>query len=194
MFKCYLSADTYIRLIELRHAEDFFALVEKNYERLLVWCPWLEEVRTVEKTRLFIKGKLQRFADGNGFTAGFFENDSLIGVIALEYLDWTNRVTEVGYWLDTEAEGKGLITKACLILIDHAFGELKMKRVQIRCACENLRSRAIPERLGFRQEGVVRQVEKLSDRFVDLVIYGMLADEWSSVWQKPGKTSVATSR
>lgn len=180
MFKCNLSADTDIRLIELRHAEDFFALVEKNYERLLVWCPWLEEVRTVEKTRLFIRCKLQRFADGNGFTAGFFENDSLIGVIALEYIDQANRITEIGYWLDAETEGRGLITSACRALIEYAFHELKLNRVQIRCASENTRSRAIPERLGFRQEGVVRQCEVLHDRAVDLVIYGLLADEWNS--------------
>lgn len=181
MFKCNLSEDTNIRLIEQQHAEEFFALVKKNYERLLVWCPWLGEVETVKKTRLFIKGKLQRFADGNGFTAGFFGNGALIGVIALEYVDWTNKITEIGYWLDAEAEGKGLITKACPVLIEYAFGQLEMNRIQIRCASENLRSRAIPEKLGFRQEGIIRQVEKLSNRFVDLVIYGMLADEWKSI-------------
>lgn len=187
MFKCSLSEDTEIRLIERRHANAFFALVEKNYERLSAWCPWLGEVETVEKTKLFITGKLQRFADGNGFTAGLFEQGSLIGVVALEYVDWTNKVTEIGYWLDAGAEGRGLIAKACPLLIDYAFGELKVNRIQIRCASENLRSRAIPEKLGFREEGLVRQVERLSDRFVDLVVYGMLADEWNRF----GKTKVA---
>lgn len=181
MFRYKLNDEIKLRFIEERHAEEFFALVKKNQERLLVWCPWLDEVETLEKTRLFVRKKLQRFADGNGFTAGFFEKDSLIGVIALEYVDWANKQTEIGYWLSAETEGKGLITKACSILIDYAFSELQLNRIQIRCAAENIRSRAIPEKLGFRQEGVLRQAEKLHDRFVDLVVYGMLEDEWKPI-------------
>ncbi len=181
IFNCEISQEIKLAIIEEWQAEEFFSLVKQNYQRLLRWCPWLVEVETIEKTRLFVKQKLQRFADGNGFTAGFFENNRLIGVIALEYIDRANRTTEIGYWLDAEAEGKGLITKACPVLIDYAFKELKMTRVQIRCASENSKSRAIPEKLGFREEGIVRQVEKLHDRYVDLVIYGMLADEWKRI-------------
>lgn len=184
MFSYQIDTSTKIRLIEERHAEEFFALVNRNYERLLHWCPWLSEVETIEKTRGFLRGKLVRFAEGNGFTAGFFEENSLIGVIALEYVDKTNMMTEIGYWLDAQVTGKGLITKACSILVEYAFSELKMNRVQIRCASENMRSRAIPEKLGFTQEGVMRQAEKLSDRFVDLVIYGMLADEWKLEYER----------
>lgn len=181
IFGCELSEEIKITIIEERHAEEFFALVKRNYERLLRWCPWLVEVETIEKTCQFINQKLQCFAVGNGFTAGFFENNKLFGVIALEYIDRANRMTEIGYWLDAEAEGRGLIIKACTVLIDYAFKELKMNRVQIRCASENFKSRAIPENLGFVQEGIVRQVEKLHDRYVDLVIYGMLADEWKPI-------------
>lgn len=180
MFACQINEGIKIGIIEQRQAEEFFGLVQRNYERLLTWCPWLGEVETVEKTRMFIRNKIERFADGNGFTAGFFQNEKLIGVIALEYIDHANRITEIGYWLDVEAEGLGLITKACSVLIEYAFDKLKLNRVQIRCASENIRSRAIPEKLGFVQEGVVRQCEVLHDRAVDLVIYGLLADEWNS--------------
>lgn len=181
MFSCQISEEINTEIIEERHAEEFFALVGRNHERLLHWCPWLGEVETVEKTRDFIRNKLARFADGNGFTAGFFDRGTLIGVIALEYVDSTNRMTEIGYWLSAEAEGKGLILKTCPALINYAFKTLSLNRVQIRCASENVRSRVIPEKLGFRQEGILRQGEKLHDRYVDLIVYGMLADEWKPI-------------
>ncbi|MGB7201115.1 MAG: GNAT family protein [Pyrinomonadaceae bacterium] len=180
MFSFEITDGIALGIIEERHADEFFALVRRNYERVLAWCPWLDQVESVEKTKKFIQEKLTRFADGNGFTAGIFDDGNLVGVIALEYIDRPNRATEVGYWLDAGAEGKGLIVRTCGALIGYAFHDLGLNRIQIRCAAENVRSRAIPERLGFVQEGVIRQCERLHDRTVDLVIYGMLADEWKS--------------
>jgi ribosomal-protein-serine acetyltransferase len=180
MFAHAISESIELRLLEARHATEFFELVRNNLERLAVWCPWLEDVETEAKTEAFLSVKLRRFAEGNGFTAGLFEAERLIGVIALEYVDHANRTTEIGYWLAAGAERRGLIMSACQHLISHAFDGLGVVRVQIRCATENARSRAIPEKLGFTQEGVVRQGERLPDRYVDLVIYGMLKDEWNS--------------
>jgi ribosomal-protein-serine acetyltransferase len=66
------------------------------------------------------------------------------------------------------------------VLIDYAFNELGLNRLVISCASENKKSRAIAERLGFEQEGVLRQSDWLVDRFVDQVVYGALAGEWRS--------------
>ena len=100
------------------------------------------------------------------------------GLLATRPIDWENRTTEVGYWLGEEHQGKGLVTAACRALVDHAFGELGLNRVVISCATENKRSCAIPERLGFRREGVQRQAEWLYDHFVDHVVYAIVASEW----------------
>jgi len=178
MFVYKLSDEAELRLLEERHAEELFTLINRNHERLLMWVPWLDNTDSVEHTRDFIKRKLQQLADNNGFVTGIWYKGALAGEIAFDYIDWSNRMTEIGYWLDAEVEGKGLVTKACRVLIAHAFDNLGLNRVQIRCATENLRSRAIPEKLGFTQEGVLRQVERLHDRYVGLVTYGMLANEW----------------
>jgi ribosomal-protein-serine acetyltransferase len=77
-------------------------------------------------------------------------------------------------------EGKGLVTTACQVMIDHAFHELGLNRVVISCASDNQRSRAIAEKLGFTREGILRQSDWLKDGFVDQVVYGILANEWRS--------------
>lgn len=60
------------------------------------------------------------------------------------------------------------------------FNELKLNRVDIRAAEENIKSRAIPERLGFVCEGQIRQAEWLYDHYVNHIVYGMMAAEWNS--------------
>jgi ribosomal-protein-serine acetyltransferase len=99
-------------------------------------------------------------------------------VVGLHFIDWPNRRTSLGYWLGASYQGRGLITKSCGVLLDHLFTELGLNRVEIACAVGNTKSRAIPERLGFVQEGVLRQQEWLYDHFVDHAVYAMLAASW----------------
>jgi ribosomal-protein-serine acetyltransferase len=72
------------------------------------------------------------------------------------------------------------MTKSCKAFIDYALGELNLNRVEIRCAEGNLKSRAIPKRLGFAKEGIIREAEWLYDHYVNHVVYGILAREWRS--------------
>ncbi len=70
------------------------------------------------------------------------------------------------------------MTNCCRAMVSLGFREFELNRMEIRCATENKRSCAIPERLGFTREGVLRDAEWVYDRFVDLAIYGMLEREW----------------
>jgi ribosomal-protein-serine acetyltransferase len=178
MFARSLGSDAELRLLETRHAEEMFALVDQNRFHLRQWLGWVDTNQSVSDSRTFIRGVMQQYANNNGFQAGIWFQGTLAGVIGHNYIDWHNSRTEFGYWLGAPFQGHGLITRSCQALIDYSFDELRLNRVEILCAAGNVRSRAIPERLGFAQEGVFRQAEWLYDHFVDLVVYGMLADEW----------------
>ncbi len=84
----------------------------------------------------------------------------------------------MGYWLGAKYEGRGIMTKTCFYLVTYLFEELKLNRIKIRCSEKNVRSRAIPERLGFRLEGKLRGMSHTRDGLTDCLIYGLLADEW----------------
>ena len=95
-------------------------------------------------------------------------------------IDRENRTTTIGYWLAEDQQGRGLMTAAVKRLLEHAFDELRLNRVGIEVAPNNPRSRALAERLGFREEGVLREAERFGDDdYRDLVLYSMLASEWS---------------
>ena len=181
MFSYKIDRESELRLIEPPHAAELNALVENNFDHLREWSGWLKERhRAVERTSDWIAHNLVRFTSGDGFEIGIWHRDRMAGQIGYNYLDRQNRKTEIGYWLGEQFQGKGLVTRSCAALIDNAFNNLEMNRVEIRCGAENHKSRCVPERLGFMEEGTARQAEWLHDHFIDLVVYAMLADEWGS--------------
>jgi ribosomal-protein-serine acetyltransferase len=101
----------------------------------------------------------------------------LIGWVNL-VIDARARSAEVGYWLDAGFVGRGLVTRAVTAVLDHAFGPLGLDRVGLQAVADNTRSRSVAERLGFTQEGVLREYAAFPDERRDLVVYGLLAREW----------------
>ncbi|CAN5853453.1 GNAT family protein [soil metagenome] len=178
MFACPVAERTELRLLEERHADELALLVDRNREHLRAWLPWVDGSRTPADARIFIAGAMRRWGQNNGFTAGIWHEGEMAGTIGLHAIDWSSRASSIGYWIGSDFQGKGIATAACRAVLDHAFGALGLNRVEIRCAPANRRSRAVPERLGFTKEGTLRQVQLLYDRYTDLVVYAMLADEW----------------
>jgi ribosomal-protein-serine acetyltransferase len=160
------------------HARALFALLDESRSELRKWLPFIDATTSVPDIETFIRSGLTRFANGNGPELGIWYRGALVGVIGVHYIDWTHRITSIGYWLGTPHLGKGIMTRSCHALTDMLITEYQLNRVEIQVATENYRSRRIPERLGFLQEGTRRQAEWLYDHFVDHVIYAMLAGSW----------------
>lgn len=167
-----------LKLLTLEDAEAVFHLTDASRSVLRAWLPWVDGTRSVEDSRSFIRMTLQQFAQQNGFQAGVYADGALAGCIGFHAIDWANRTSSVGYWLGTPFQGQGLMTRAVRAALDIAFTEYGLNRMEIRAAVENQKSRAIPERLGFVQEGIVRDAEWLGTRYVDHVVYGMLKRDW----------------
>ncbi len=168
-----------LRPLNLRDARPLFLLVEANRDRLRRWLPWPDRTHTTEDIRSFIKRVRAQARVGTGLSFGLWWRDRLVGVASFNWIDTANRGAAIGYWLAQEAEGHGLMTAAVSALLRHGFRTLKLNRIEIRAGVRNRRSRAIPERLGFRREGTLHQAERLADRFVDHAVYGLLAEAWA---------------
>ena len=167
-----------LRLLAEADAEVLFKLVDQNRSYLHQWLPWLDASTRVEHTREFIKGTVKRFEESAGFVCAINYQGSIVGVVGHNSIDKDNRISYPGYWLSETHTGKGIMTCAVRSLIEHAFSELDLNRIDIRVAVGNNKSQAIPDRLGFRKEGVIRQAEHLYERFVDHTINGLLRSDW----------------
>ncbi|HWJ79762.1 MAG TPA: GNAT family protein [Niallia sp.] len=180
MFTYQIDEKIELRIFHENDAEEFFALTMKNKDYLKEWLGWLDYTKTVEDTRNNIKERLQGILETGGYpkSVAIIYEGKIAGTIGYNEINRTSKIGIIGYWLASEFQGLGIMTKACKAFINYGFTELGLNRIQIAAATENEKSRAIPERLGFTQEGTIRQAEWLYDHYVDHVIYGLLKEEW----------------
>jgi len=148
-------------------------VVEANRDHLARWMPWAAG-QTLEDTLTFIRRTREQLANNNGFQTAVIENGRIAGVVGFHGISWQHHSTSIGYWLAASAQGQGTMTRSVRALVNHALRTWRLHRVEIRAAVDNARSRAIPERLGFTEEGVVREAERIGGRYVDQVVYSML--------------------
>ncbi|HEX3355717.1 MAG TPA: GNAT family N-acetyltransferase [Tepidisphaeraceae bacterium] len=181
MFSHIIEPGLELRLYEERQADEIYQTILANREHLRRFMPWVMKMEGPQSERDFIKRSLQQLVNNDGFQCGIWEHGRFVGGIGVHWIKWDLKYTEMGYWLTADAQGRGIMTKACSAIIDHAFGVWKLNKVQICCHPENVRSRAIPERLGFTNEGMLRQViAGENDQLCDGIVYGLLTSEWKS--------------
>lgn len=178
MFSRVLDDQTVLKPLAPHHAEELFKLTDGSRQMLREWLPWVDAITDVSHSSKFISGAVLQGAEKGAVTAGIWYQDQLAGIISYHEINWHDRSVSIGYWLGKGFEGQGLMRSAVRAFVDYALMEMELNRVEIRCATGNTRSRAIPERLGFVLEGVIREAEKLPQGYVNHAIYGMLKSEW----------------
>jgi ribosomal-protein-serine acetyltransferase len=173
-----LPCGAFLRPLEESDAVELARLVAANRAYLAEWLPWAAGESVVETHLEFIRRTRRQLADDDGFQTAIVEGGAVVGVIGFHRVDWVNRATSLGYWIAEASQGRGTVTEGVRALTAHAFDAWKLNRVEIRAAIGNTRSAAIPVRLGFVHEGILRQSERHGEAFKDLAVYAMLAADW----------------
>src|SRR5579863_1664005 len=167
-----------LRGLEDDDAEELFALIDSNRTHLAHWMPFVGQTRGVVDSLAFIRAARRQFEENRGLQLGVTADDRIVGVVGFHAIDWNRRSTSIGYWLAADAQGTGTMTAAVTALLDYAFDRWRLARVEIRAGVTNIRSRAIPQRLGFTDEGILPAAERIGTRVIDHQIYAMTAKEW----------------
>ena len=169
-----INPDLELRLLRPEDAAALFALIEGNRAQLREWLPWVDVTVKVAQTEKFIAKTLRQCIETQAFAVGIWSSGALVGVIRHNRIDWTSRVAFPGWWLVPAAQGKGIMTQSVQAVCVHAFGQLKLNRVIVGVATENLRGQAVVKRLGFTLISTLRNAEWLGKRRVDHFIYSLL--------------------
>lgn len=178
MFFYEVDDEIQLKLITARDAEEIFAFVNRSRKYLREWLGWVDTTKTVEDCRSFVIMNLKKFANDEGLDTAIIYKGQFVGKIGMNTINWTTKTAEIGYFLDESFQGSGIMTRAAKGILDIAFTQYMLDKVEIHAAVGNLKSLQIPERLGFTKEGKVVDGEWLYDHHVDHIVYGLKAEDW----------------
>jgi RimJ/RimL family protein N-acetyltransferase len=178
VFKADLGDSAVMRPIEPWMAAEFLDHMNRARETVDPWIRWASMSHDLDSARR----TLQRYADQQAAVGaglyGIWLDGTLVGGVLFGSFDADSGNCEIGCWLEPAGTGRGLITRACRILIDYAFVTRGLHRVEWHCRTDNKASSAIARRLGMTLDGVLREQYPWKGRRHDAEVWSLLASEW----------------
>ncbi|BCJ46966.1 N-acetyltransferase [Actinoplanes ianthinogenes] len=175
MFSLPLRSGAHLAPLEVWHAEEFAAHLDRAREHIRPWVGASFIGADVSAT-------LRRYADRQAADGarlyGIRRDGVLVGGVMFVAFDAAGGWCELGCWLEPSAEGHGLITEACGVLLDWAFTVRGLHRAEWHCRADNERSAAVAKRLGMTLEGVRREAWPFRGVRYDKQVWSVLAPEW----------------
>jgi ribosomal-protein-serine acetyltransferase len=163
-----------LTLRDLGTVAETHRLTVANLDRLRRWEDWAHGEQTEEASRAYTRVQLARFAEGRALPLAILQDGAVVGSLGAR-MDLQRETAELGYWIDAGAEGRGLVTRAVLAVVEHLAAERGVHRFEIRTAVHNRRSRAVAERCGFELEGVLHGAFRVGRERHDVALYGRTA-------------------
>ncbi len=180
MYRCPLELPlAEVRMLSYEHTAELHALIERNRTYLKKWFGWGDMMRTQADVQRFVSYSLTQFSQRNGIMLGIWYQNKLAGLIGHQQpIDWTNRLGWLIYWLDSAAQGKGLVTMGAKKVLEYSYNDMGLNKMEIRCTTDNERAIKVAQRLGFQTECKFRSAQWLNGKYHDIQVYGLLASEF----------------
>ncbi|NQY20032.1 MAG: GNAT family N-acetyltransferase [Campylobacteraceae bacterium] len=173
MFSTIIDEEIKLTLVQESFAKIYTTLIKENSTYLEKWLVWPAHCKNEKDFISYIRKSLHDYADGKSMVCGIWFNGELVGNASFNTINHELKKVEIGYWIKESVQGNGIINRVCKKLIEIAFSELSMNKIEISVASDNMASRAVCKRLGMKLEGIISNAENLNGRIVDHSIYGL---------------------
>ncbi|WP_406511470.1 GNAT family N-acetyltransferase [Streptomyces sp. NBC_00161] len=185
MFTLSLGDHAQLRPLEPWQAPEFLAHIDRARASVDPWIPWATFSTDLDSATATLRRYADRLATDTGGIYGIWLDGTLVGGVMFTRFDSASGVCEIGCWLESAGEGRGLVTRACRLLIGWAFQERGMSRVEWWAAAGNTRSIDVARRLGMTRDGVLRQHSSYRGVRRDIEVWSVLSAEWPPPGEVP---------
>lgn len=175
-----VSEDLVLYLPTISDAPILFELVEKNRDRLVQFLHWANKSITIEDSLKNINERIEGFENKTSLALLIKSKDVCVGSAGFVKISQDDKTAEIGYWIDKDSEGKGIVSSCVKKLLDYGFLELGLHRIMIKANSNNTRSLSIPKKFHFAHEGTMREdyFDKNNEKYSNTEIFGLLKDEY----------------
>ncbi len=179
-----------LRPYRRRDVASIHDAVVASWPDLVPWLPWATGYSRNSASQ-FVRESQSAWQEGRAFDftirqvststdngLGPPDPERHLGGISIWYVSRTNLVGEIGYWVRSDLTGRGVCTEAARRLLRYGFDDLRLHRIVLRIAVGNRGSERVAEKLGFTNEGTLREEVKVGPSWLDHTVWGLLEDEW----------------
>jgi RimJ/RimL family protein N-acetyltransferase len=169
-----------LRAPRLTDAPLHHAAVVASLPEVSAWLDWAHDGYALDESTSFIARAIDGHESREQFEFMIWdENDTFLGCCGLNRLDMRFLKSNLGYWVRTDAAGKGIAAAATRLLARFGFEHLGLQRIEIIAAVDNIRSQRVAEKVGAVREGVLRNGIRAHGRNVDAVCYSLIPGDLS---------------
>jgi len=149
--------------------------VRESLPELSVWLPWAHPDYSIEESRTWIALCAEMWAKGTEFNFAILgkQNGAFLGGCGLNQVDLANHFANLGYWVRSRYTRRGVATAAAQLVARFGFKELKLKRIELGAATDNLASQRVAEKLGATRLGIQIAQMVFRDKVYDRVIFSL---------------------
>lgn len=157
--------------VRVEDAIEIYALIEKNYQYLAPWLPWVANLNSIAQEEAFLEYAANKIAKGQLYLTNIVIDGQIIGQIDIHNISQNNHRGEVGYWLDREFQGHGIMTYALRHIMEYAFAELHLHRLELYTDVANESSQQVARRLSWKKEACLRDYLISGSEYRDAVLF-----------------------
>jgi ribosomal-protein-serine acetyltransferase len=156
-----------------------FQAAFESRDRLKTWLPWCHSNYNIEETKDWANLQQIEWNDRREFSFGIFELDSnrFVGGCGINQINWIHKIGNVGYWIRTDATGNGYASAAAKLCAKFGFMDVKLSRIEIVTAKENLASQRAAEKTGAVRECLARKRLMVGDITHDAFVYSLIKED-----------------
>ncbi|MCK8607414.1 GNAT family N-acetyltransferase [Apilactobacillus ozensis] len=156
------------------HAKDLYEAIDNDRQNMRKWLPWVDDMQSVEDEQDFIQYATVEMEKQKLLMLTIMVNNQPAGLIDLHSISNVSKHASVGYWLSSNFQGHGITTKALENITKIGFDVLELHKIIVLAAVDNSKSKAVPERLGFKHEATLSQHILVRDKFMDVDLYSKI--------------------
>ncbi|MCP4180203.1 MAG: GNAT family N-acetyltransferase [bacterium] len=150
----------------------------RNRKFFINWIPFVSKIQSLHDVEEFIKKNLDRYIQGLGIYYTLWDNTKIIGYVLVREIDEDAKWAEIGYMIDEQYTGQGIIKAFTTRIITYLFDTINMNKIVICCDETNKKSQAFPNKLGFKLEGNIRNHFVVNGIARNTLYYGLLKEEY----------------